>query len=130
MSDQVERIDPFDGDCESYKITSPINLSQLQAEIVERVDQPIRMVLSVDDIDHVPSEEHPAALLVSPESLDGRTVRGAIDSHKPKVAAAPVPTVSPIVDATPLVAAAIEKLRAGETLTTREISAVLEASLS
>jgi hypothetical protein len=115
-------IDPFDGDSMSFDVTSPIDISQLQEEISEKVGEQVQAVLSVEDIDHTISVGRPAVVFVHPKSLDGRTVRGAITSH--------VPIVPVTNEVSTEITAALEKLASGATLTTAEISLVLTLLVS
>jgi hypothetical protein len=122
--------DPFNGDCDSFEVTSPIEIVQLQNEIITRTGvEAVMICLTYDGPDAVISTEHPGTLFVAPKSLDGRTVRGAIETHVPAPAVPqvlPVPA-TPEVVITPDLAPIIEKLSAGKTLTTAEISLLLTA---
>ena len=117
------------GDSESYEVTAPINLAQLVEEIKDRVGKGVKVnaFLKCEDIDQIASKERPALLFVSPASLDGRTVRAVINTHVPTAHVPVVPVAPALIDATPVASAAMDKLRAGKTLTTAEISAVLGA---
>lgn len=107
--------DPF-GDSMTFEVTSEIDTYQLEQEISERVGKQVHVALEVP-LGQIASKEHPATLYVSPGTLDGRTVRGAIVSHTPVVAD---PTEREVL---------IKKLTDGETLTQDDIAAALKLLL-
>ena len=115
-------IDGFEGS-KPYEITKPIDLGVLISEISERVGEKVEAATSLESIDHVPSQDRPALLFVNPASLDGNIVLEVVDAHVVPVRVSALPVVSPVV------AAAMKKLKTGKTLTTAEISAILGASL-
>lgn len=123
-TEQPVHLDPFEGKGESIEVTRPINVSQLKNEITARVGQEVQIVLSVTDIDHVASPEHPAMLFLLPGNLNKQDVDEVIGAHVPIVvpAAVPVPTELPAETA-----AVMRKLNDGKTLTTAEITTLLKS---
>jgi hypothetical protein len=107
--------DPF-GDSMTFEVTSEIDTYQLEQEISERVGKQVHVALEVP-LGQIASKEHPATLYVSPGTVDGRTVRGAIVSH--------VPAQSDQSEREVLV----KKLTSGETLTQDDITSALKLLL-
>lgn len=130
MSEQNEPQDPFEGDSKSFEVTSEVDTAQLQKEISQRVGKQVQVALVIE-FGKIASEANPGTLFVHPESVDGRSVRGVIESHTPRrsapVAVPEAPSISDSAD--PEVQQAAAKLAEGKTLTTAEISAVLKAIL-
>lgn len=117
-------VDPFDGDSKTFEVTSEINVEQVQREISERLGRQVRVALTIG-LGEIASKDKPGVLFVSPADIDGRTVRGVVESHKPRKVLPPTPAHpanGPLVPNTPDVAAAREKLAEGGRLTSTEVS--------
>lgn len=130
--------DPFTdehgrGKSKRFEITTPINLGQLQDEIEEALGFEVRLASSAPRPFEDASEDNLLTLFVdADEDVDGRTVRGAIDSHRPSDPTATVPEAkapAKVGDLDEDTQAAIAKLGEGETLSTKEISKVLKVLL-
>lgn len=128
--------DPFDGNSIHFPVTRRIDVTRLQEEISTRIKSQVMVSLSLDAIDHIASEEHPAVLFISPKNVNERVVREVVKVHvagpPPQTgseAGAPqVPsnTINPALlpdEVQPLV----EKLREGKDLKTSEASDLLRA---
>lgn len=101
-----------------FEVTKPIMLVQLQDEIEAKVGESVMVSSSQRDPDSEPSESNPLFLVVAPESLDGRSVRGVINSHIPNrdygLSADAKENKS-----------LVEKINAGQTLSPEEVTQAL-----
>jgi hypothetical protein len=102
---------PFDEEALDILVTKPVNVAQLAAEITEALDGPVR--ISQQETRN-PGE---TVLFITPV-IDETSLCELVDAH----AVDPRWGLPPLDEA---LEPALEKLRAGSTLTTKEISAVL-----
>jgi hypothetical protein len=106
--------DPF-GNSKQFHVEKVVNLAQLQSEIEEATGATLAISLQ-----RVPGEEK-GILFISPgEAVDGRTVNGKIKSHDPD-------PLFGMTDDQKMTAQVMEKIRAGESLSPKELTLALQS---
>lgn len=135
VSNEDPHPDPFSGNSVRITVTKRLDLGLLQSELVARTKAQVMLSLSVDDPEHIASDQRPAVLFVSPGNISKKVIQDIVAAHVPAPAPAeagappaPTNTINPATlpdEYQPL----IEKLAAGETLKTAESSDLLRALL-
>lgn len=75
-------VNPFGEDALVYEVDVPINTSQLQDEISERVGSQVHLAASSES-DEPFSRDNVGTLFVTPGDVERKTVLSALDKHKP-----------------------------------------------
>lgn len=115
-------LSPFGEDAKEFEVTAPLDVSQFKAELEAKVGFEVHIALVQEDPFTPTSEDSPGVLFVSPESIDGRTVHGLIQTHE----------VDPdfhMTEADKTKRALREKIAAGEALSPQETTQALSVLL-
>lgn len=130
-------IDPFgENQSKRFEVTEPFDLTTLVEAITSAVEEEdVQVAACVPDLSAPVSAENPAVIFVVPSSVDGRTVRGVLDTHlvpEPETPTEPAPEPPPLLPSEPSddVADARDRLRDGETLSVEDLSLLLRAILN
>jgi hypothetical protein len=106
--------DPF-GNSKQFRVDKDVNLAQLQHEIEEATGATLAVSLQ-----RVPGEDEGILFLSPGEAVDGRTVNGKIKSHEPD-------PLFGMTDDQKLTLQVMEKVRAGQSLSPKELTTALQA---
>lgn len=117
-------IDPFvddDGKATSktFDVTKPVSPGQLQDEIEAAVGEEVMLAFAKPVPDAEASADNPLTLFLTPDSVDGRKVRGVIDKHSPD------PHYG-LTEEGQARHAVLEKVKQGETLEPGELTMALQ----